>query len=173
MGKTGYSCLQDCGPHGSCRCGVCIKGGNNNSCLLPDCPECSPMLLMAFLAYIGLFCYLILLTLLASVKILVVASDFKNTSIVAYGCTCCLCNPLLIRSSTLSSRHWLGRCLWCLGLRRVPPAYLLLSSTLLIILCILGGGIIFSQSLETLHSLMAEELFPSDHLLLVVNLQIS
>ncbi|KAK3579046.1 hypothetical protein CHS0354_029903 [Potamilus streckersoni] len=27
MGYFGYPCLQDCGPHGSCRCGVCVKGG--------------------------------------------------------------------------------------------------------------------------------------------------
>ncbi|GFO01929.1 endonuclease/exonuclease/phosphatase family protein [Plakobranchus ocellatus] len=41
IGKTGYSCLHDCGPHGSCRCGVCVKGGNQLNCDLPDCFECN------------------------------------------------------------------------------------------------------------------------------------
>ncbi|GFS18550.1 endonuclease exonuclease phosphatase [Elysia marginata] len=24
--RNGYSCLHDCGPHGSCRCGICVRG---------------------------------------------------------------------------------------------------------------------------------------------------
>ncbi|KAK3797882.1 hypothetical protein RRG08_052481 [Elysia crispata] len=39
-GKVGYSCLHDCGPHGSCRCGLCVKGGNKLNCNIPDCAEC-------------------------------------------------------------------------------------------------------------------------------------
>ena len=35
-----YTCHQDCGPHGSCRCGVCVKGGDQNNCELPFCYEC-------------------------------------------------------------------------------------------------------------------------------------
>ncbi|EDO43890.1 predicted protein [Nematostella vectensis] len=35
-----YTCHQDCGPHGSCRCGVCVRGGNKNNCDLQFCYEC-------------------------------------------------------------------------------------------------------------------------------------
>ena len=36
-----YTCNIDCGPHGSCRCGVCVGGGNSLNCDLPNCTECT------------------------------------------------------------------------------------------------------------------------------------
>ena len=39
--RLNYTCHIDCGPHGSCRCGVCIGGGNTLNCDLPNCTECT------------------------------------------------------------------------------------------------------------------------------------
>lgn len=38
-----YTCHIDCGPHGSCRCGVCVGGGDAFNCDLDECTECTSL----------------------------------------------------------------------------------------------------------------------------------
>ena len=39
--KLNYTCHIDCGPHGSCRCGICSAGGDTLNCDLENCIECT------------------------------------------------------------------------------------------------------------------------------------
>lgn len=60
-----YTCHQDCGPHGSCRCGICVSGPDN-SCKLLSCSECDLshynsylVVRVAIFVYISFVLYLI------------------------------------------------------------------------------------------------------------------
>ncbi|PVD25351.1 hypothetical protein C0Q70_15851 [Pomacea canaliculata] len=167
FGYTGYSCLHDCGPHGSCRCGVCVKGGNSNTCLLPDCEECSPLKFVYFVFLMVLAAVHFMLGLLGALSILLVSARYQhNKWCLAWGCSCCLCNPDLIRSSAVRPRfilHWMG-------IRRIPPVYLLFLSIVGLTSCYILGMIIFENSLKTVNAILNEEFYPSDHLMLQASL---
>jgi hypothetical protein len=110
---------------------------------------------------------------LAAVKILVIASVMdQSDSFSLFGWACCLFNPKLVQQPTVSSRHCLGRILHKLGVGKLPPAFLLLASWVGIVLCIAIGCVVFKPSLDTISDVMPEEYFPSDHLMLMVKLEI-
>lgn len=55
-----YSCHIDCGPHGSCRCGVCVGGGNKLNCDLSTCSECrASHYIIAVMLYYSIITYAI------------------------------------------------------------------------------------------------------------------
>lgn len=97
-GIYGYSCIQDCGPRGSCRCGVCVNIGNDNNCLLIDCDECNSSKFAVVIIFVFIASILIVLTLLAILQLLL--TTIRSTSRTF----CCLCNPRLYYSSILHSK---------------------------------------------------------------------
>ncbi|XP_033647637.1 uncharacterized protein LOC117307090 isoform X1 [Asterias rubens] len=166
-------CLHDCGPHGSCRCGVCVSGGNRNNCELPNCPECSSN------AYRNCLVVLLLLSVLFA-QILVAT-------------------VLLIKQLRVARRRPFSRCLracFCQALRGKPPVSFLpqvsysrqsavavlmhilcplchlrpicqifiycVCTVLLMLFCYLY---LFEDSLRTIYAILPEELNPSDHLM--------
>ncbi|KAL8605781.1 hypothetical protein ACOMHN_011143 [Nucella lapillus] len=107
---AGFSCLHDCGPHGSCRCGVCVRAGvSTPPCHLPDCLECSSTVFMQLSFFFFLAAVLFLLAGTATVKILVVASSIdQGGDSLVHGFSCCLCNPDIVRKPTVTARHRAG-----------------------------------------------------------------
>ncbi|XP_070193785.1 uncharacterized protein [Littorina saxatilis] len=173
QGGTGFSCLHDCGPHGACRCGVCMNNEAFDRCLLPDCSECSSGVYLLACAFSVIFFLLLVLAVIAAIKILVVASRMdQSDAFFLLGCTCCLCNPKLIRQSTMTGRHWTGRLLRCLGVGKLSPVYLLLFCLIVMVLCLTVGFAVLKSSFDMVGGVMPEEYFPSDHLMLAAELEI-
>lgn len=128
---------------------------------------------MLVLAFSSILCLLFILVGIAAVKILVVASRMDQSSaFFMLGCTCCLCNPRLVRQSTTTARHCAGRFLRCLGVGKLPPVYLLLLSLIATTLFSSVGFVVFKPTLDTVAAVMSEEYFPSDHLMLLAKLEI-
>ena len=162
-GIYGYSCIQDCGPRGSCRCGVCVNIGNGNNCLLIDCNECNSSKFVAFLIFVFIAAILIGFTLLAILQLML--TTVRSTSRTY----CCLCNPRLYYSAILHSKFRI--------LQRLFP--FIKSSMSCLLLCFLINLIfitfasyIFSSTLHTVFQVMAEEFYPSDHLMLTSELEL-
>ena len=73
-GKSGFSCLHDCGPHGVCRCGVCVSKGDkdhsdSDRCLLPDCAECSASVHLQLCGFAAVLTVVMVLAGMAAVKV--------------------------------------------------------------------------------------------------------
>ena len=174
-GTKGYSCVQDCGPNGSCRCGVCVKGGNQNSCLLPDCVECNSHIYKMYITFIIIAIIIGLHLFYSIVVILVTGSDFRREEISAIlGCNCCLCNNNLFRRNNVyvSRRHRLFRICHKWPLFQLPPYLLWVISMMLAFVTFFSGKYIFHESLRTIYSVMDEEYFPSDHRMLIVKINV-
>ena len=172
-GYAGYPCLQDCGPRGSCRCGVCVERTDMGSCQLPSCEECSPHTFVLLLAFSSILSLLFILAGIATVNILIVASHVDQSNAFFFlGCTCCLCNPRLVRQSTATARHCAGRFLRCLGVGKLPPVYLLLLSLTVVVLSLPVTFVVFKPTFDTVSGAMPEEYFPSDHMMLHAQLEI-
>ncbi|XP_076447772.1 uncharacterized protein LOC143284717 [Babylonia areolata] len=176
--RAGYPCLQDCGPHGRCRCGVCVKSeGEREACHLPDCEECSPAVFVRLCFLFSAAAFFFVLAGTACVKILVVASHIDQSgpgpSLWPGGfASCCLCNPLILRQPTVTARHRVGRVLRCVGVGRLPPVYLLLLSLTLMVVLVGVARVMFGPMLDTTRDVMAEEYFPSDHLMVAAKLEV-
>ena len=106
------------------------------------------------------------------VQILVVASRMDQSDAFSLGCTCCLCHPRLVRGPAFPPRSPPARVLRCLGLARLPPAYLLLLAVLLGLIWLGVAVLWFSPLLATVGAILPEELFPSDHLMVVAKLKV-
>ena len=173
-GGQGYPCLQDCGPHGTCRCGVCVRKEQGDNCDLQGCEECSAGVFSHLCVFLTIIILLLILAGTAAVKFLVVAARIDQSGgFLMPGFTCCLCNPLLVRQPTFSSRTQLGRFLRILIIGRLPPAILLVLSVITMALCSAVAAVWFRATLDTAASVMAEEYFPSDHLMVVTRLEVS
>lgn len=176
-GMTGYPCFHDCGPRGVCRCGVCVRGDNSvgNTCLLQECEECSSRTFINVVIFLTLSIFTSIHLLYSIICLLISGADFKGEAMFAIlGCHCCLCSPDNFQSPNFNSRKYrLFR-----GVRKWPPfrlpPYVLFSLTVILaVLLLMIGWWNFQQMYTTVFSIMDEEFYPSDHLMLIAKLQIA
>ena len=137
-----YSCYHDCGPHGSCRCGVCVKGGDKNNCDLPFCYECDAAHHQSFIMLMILYSSVFLFLLYIFGKFLL-----RRCSLIHRGRK----SPRII--------------FLCSNKTAFPFVILLLFSMYVITMSS------FSDSLKTAEDRIPEEMFPSDHLMLAAKLK--
>lgn len=170
----GYSCQHDCGPHGSCRCGVCVSGGNDKNCYLPDCEECSADIYRNYSIFCYIFVFLVIHLFFAVLSIFITAANFKGEAIFSIlGFKCCLCNPDLYRKPiVLARRSTLLKICYKWPLFRLPACYLLMTSIVLLTFVNLYAKSVFTDSVLTVSSILDEEYFPSDHLFLTATLKL-
>lgn len=142
-GTVTYTCHQDCGPHGSCRCGVCVQGGADNNCDLQFCYECSPAHYNSFLVLA--FC--------AGVYgVLTIYILFK----------------VILRFISPRGRRYNQRILFVMP-NKTLFMFLVLTVFIIYLITILN----FSDTLDTVIGRIPEEMFPSDHKMVVSNLKIT
>ena len=164
----GYPCLHDCGPHGSCICGVCRSGGNKNSCSLKDCDICSKELFQRLILNFILFSIIFIHLFYSLVVILVVgAGSYSESLFSILGCNCCLCNPrLCLTTIKLHSRRYrLMRVCQFWPVFRLPPYLQLFLSFGSLILFMTYVRSWLHPVLDLTYATMDEEFFPSDHLM--------
>ncbi|XP_062587961.1 uncharacterized protein LOC134249646 [Saccostrea cucullata] len=167
MGVTGYACLQDCGPHGSCRCGMCVKGDNSNNCDLPNCQECNQDTYKNIVLFAFVFIFVCFHIFFAVLIIFINGADFRREAVFQIlGCNCCLCHPDNFKKHRSSTRVKLFRCCMRWPLFRMPPFYLLLFSILSLAIALYSFNKVFVDSFRTISMVMDEEYYPSDHLML-------
>ncbi|XP_060083400.1 uncharacterized protein LOC132562661 [Ylistrum balloti] len=175
-GVTGYSCFQDCGPRGYCRCGLCVKGDHpvGSTCMSPDCDECSGHIFIFTVIFVIFIIFTIIHLFYAIICLLISGADFKGEAVFAIlGCNCCLCSPDNFKPLNFNSRKFrIFRGLSKWPLFRLPPYILFFMSLISAISLMTVGWWNFGQSLGTIYSVMDEELFPSDHLMVVAKLEI-
>ena len=162
-GLSGYSCRHDCGPHGSCRCGVCVTGGNQLNCDLPHCGECSGSHFVIFLFIFIPFCVMAATLFYAVLKVLVVSSKFSQEAIQdILGYRCCLFNKNLFRMNAVPRKYksFLSRIFF---IYQLPPYVLIVFSVVVLLIQVITLKMFFSDSVSTVYSILPEELFPSDH----------
>lgn len=166
-GVKGYPCTQDCGPNGSCRCGLCVKGDNSNNCDLPDCQECSHDIFQNILLYSFLFVIVCFHLFYALLTIFINGADFRKEAVFQIlGCNCCLCHPDNFKMRHAPSRNRLYRCCRRWPVFRLPPFYLLIICIFILSLAFYNFNKVFEKSFSTISLVMDEEYFPSDHLML-------
>lgn len=136
-----YTCHQDCGPHGSCRCGVCVKGGDTNNCELPFCFECNAEHFNNFILIFVLYSTTLVFFLYILIKMLIQRCFSKMRRVHA-------------RVLFLLSNRTLGIVVVCL-----MAALYFITMTLL------------QDTLETVNGRIAEEMFPSDHMMVTASLK--
>jgi len=136
-----YTCHQDCGPHGSCRCGVCVQGGADNNCDLQFCYECSPSHYNSFVVLtfcITVYCVLILYIIV----------------------------KVIMRVATRGRYN--QRLLFIL-----PNKMLFMFLVFIVFIIYLITILNFSDTLDTVIGRIPEEMFPSDHLMVITTLKVT
>jgi hypothetical protein len=141
--KLNYSCHLDCGPHGSCRCGVCSGGGNALNCDLPFCTECS-----AAIYNIILFLYYFLIVYTITAIYIMFCIYAKHTQVKA------------LRKLILCPR-WFGFGHF--------TAYLLVGFVIIYTFIKVG----LSDTIALALNRIPEEMFPSDHLMVVSEIKLT
>ena len=136
-----YTCHQDCGPHGSCRCGVCVKGGDTNNCELPFCFECDAEHFNNFILLFVLYSTTLVFFLYILIK-------------------------MLIQRCFAKMRRVHARVLFLLSNRTLGIVVVCLMATLYFITMTL-----LQDTLETVNGRIAEEMFPSDHMMVTASLK--
>ena len=168
-GKTGRSCWHDCGPHSSCRCGVCISGGDTNFCLLPHCAECAPEVFSRFLVCVVVFSLLVAQLIYALLKFFQTMNQRGHQFEIpqCFGLNCCVFDRRLYTRITPSSRrNKCHRLLQMWPVLRLPPGVLLVVTLLLFALFAEVTWYTFLDAIADMYAIIPEELYPSDHLLL-------
>lgn len=135
-----YTCHQDCGPHGSCRCGICVSGPDNN-CNALSCSECD-------LSHYN-NCLVVMLVI------------FLYISFVLYFIT-----KGAVRWYFLSDRRAFRRLVSFLT-NRALMAFLISSALMLFVFI----EVAFKDSIQSVNNRLPEEMYPSDHLLLIARLK--
>ncbi|XP_063438028.1 uncharacterized protein LOC134719030 [Mytilus trossulus] len=170
---SGFSCFHDCGPHGSCRCGVCVADGNDKTCHLPNCIECNAIFYNNYFIMTCIAIFVLIHVFFAVLSILITAANFKGETISSLlGFKCCLCNPDLYTKPILLTRRskFIKIChKW--PLFRIPPCYLLFISSVSFVFVLIVIKYHFSDMIKTVNNILDEEYFPSDHLMLSVTLK--
>ncbi|XP_077985526.1 uncharacterized protein LOC144440131 [Glandiceps talaboti] len=174
-GASGKACYHDCGPHGSCRCGVCVAGGNKEACLLPDCSECNADVYFYFVAMSIVFFLCLVQFLYASLQILFILNQKNQRLMESMGINCCLFYPGLYTSS--GNPHRSKWKVWRIIARlwpfcRMPAFYQVTSCGVLMVTIIVIGLYMFQDTLSTMSDILPEEYFPSDHRMLTAILGI-
>lgn len=172
---SGYSCLHDCGPHGSCRCGVCVAIGNEHTCQLPDCEECSGDIYRHYVILLCIAVFVLIHLFYSVLSILITGAKFRGESVYTIlGFKCCLFNPDLYKRPILMTRRskFLKICnKW--PLFKLPPCHLLLISSIVVNVVFISAKFMFVNTLKSINKILDEEFYPSDHLMLTVKLKYS
>lgn len=161
-GHQGRSCAYDCGPHASCRCGVCVAGGDHNACALPTCNECAPNLVGTVAVSLFIIALLIAQIIFAALKVMH-GMNYRGR-MDGPASLCCLCNPRLYLDQGLRRRSWL-RC----GL---PPMVHFIVAVVLLLFFFQLALYVFKDVADDVTLTIGEEFFPSDHKMLYVELNI-
>lgn len=174
QGVDGYPCYYDCGPRGSCICGVCRSGGNKDSCSLKACDVCTEELFKRVILNSVLFFIIVIHLFYSVISILVIGAGFYSESVFSIlGCNCCLCNPkLCLATVKLHTRRYrlLKMCqIW--PIFRLPPYLQLFISSVALIFFITYVRSWLDPVLEVTYAVMDEEFYPSDHLMLTVEIK--
>ena len=176
MSKKGYSCQHDCGPHASCRCGMCVAGGNTHPCLIPECVECQPhhykMVMLCMICLLVAAAQLIY----AMLRVLLTLNK-ANRFNVAGKYKVCLFNPALYTSATpvYGRSHHTTRCKILFKLfpwLRLPSMLLFIFSILCLFVVMEIVQTIFFYNLNMIYDIIPEEFYPSDHLFLTSQIRI-
>lgn len=175
-GLEGRACVHDCGPHASCRCGVCVSGGDDKPCNIPDCQECDPdtfKILLVLLAWFAVLAIQLLYSVLLVLLVLNARAAERDASKLWCG-NCCLCDPELYTSMSKKIRRRTRQSvLWKIWpLLRLPPMLLVFVTVLLIFVFIEVSVFLFQGILEDVYAIVPEEIYPSDHLMLTVEIGI-
>uniref|UniRef100_A0A0B6ZLI3 Endonuclease/exonuclease/phosphatase domain-containing protein n=1 Tax=Arion vulgaris TaxID=1028688 RepID=A0A0B6ZLI3_9EUPU len=171
IGRSGYSCFQDCGPHGSCRCGICVSGGNQQNCNTPDCYECNIFKFILFLTIIIPFGINLIILFFSILKILVVSAKIRSDDILdILGYKCCLFN-LNLFSFPVMSRRYKTKINKFFFLCKLPPILLLILMLISALSMLLLFKYLFEDSIQLVYALLPEEMFPSDHLIVLAKLR--
>ncbi|KAL4234623.1 hypothetical protein ACF0H5_006264 [Mactra antiquata] len=176
QGVEGYSCLHDCGPHGSCICGVCVAIGNQDGCLLPDCDICNKEKFVSIISYLILF-FVIFLHLCYSVIVIMTvgSNNYGDTLYSILGWKCCLFNPRLCKVMTVTHRQRY-KCLklckyW--PIFRLPPYLQFVLYTIFLVIFYFYCKHTFQPIINITYNVLDEEFFPSDHMFVVAYVQTS
>ena len=172
-GVSGYSCMQDCGPHGSCQCGICVGVGNNQNCDLPNCPICDVETYKTIRTYCIISVIIILHLFYSVVLVLTIgAGSYGNTIHSILGFQCCLFNPDLCKKSVrnFQRKNKFLRLLHIWPIFRLPPYVQLLLSSVTLTLFLLYVRNKLDAIFILSYSTLVEEFFPSDHLMLTAHL---
>ena len=172
-GVDGYPCLHDCGPRGSCICGVCRTGGNKDTCTLKDCDICSGALFKTLVFKSILLGIIVFHLFYACILILVVGAGSYSESVFSIlGCNCCLCNPKLCMRTVkvYSRRHSFLKVCQVWPVFRLPPYTQLFLSVLSFILFLTYMRSWLHEVIDLTYATMEEEFFPSDHLMLTAEI---
>lgn len=164
QGHIGFSCLHDCGPHASCRCGNCVDNTDTGilPCKLPDCDECKKI--HYHILRIGFVIVMVLTAqLVYSVLRILLAKNRRTRRQVQHFCglNCCLCDEKLYM---IRSRRG--------GLTKYLPWYyyspcgMLIFSLLSFVICVVILYMLVKDMLSNIFGIIPEELNISDHLLI-------
>ena len=154
----GRSCPYDCGPHASCRCGVCVSGGDHNACALPSCSECTHTLITTVIISVIIAVILIAQIIFAMLKVM--HGMNRRGRVDGPANLCCLLNPRLYFDQ--GSRR---RSLLCCGL---PPIVHFVVAVVMLLFFLQLALYAFKDVADDVTSTIDEEYFPSDHRLLYV-----
>ncbi|KAH3893227.1 uncharacterized protein LOC127859717 isoform X1 [Dreissena polymorpha] len=171
-GISGYPCRHDCGPHGSCICGICVAVGNENNCRLPNCEQCNEQTFKRGLVIFVIFLFFFVHLFHSILAILSVgSSSYGDVVYSILGFKCCLFNPKLCETQSKFSRKTnvlLRHCQKWLIFRLPPYWQLLLSIVLFICLYIYAKNVLVNV-IDITYNILAEEFFPSDHLMVIAD----
>ncbi|CAH1784065.1 unnamed protein product [Owenia fusiformis] len=164
LGFKGRSCRYDCGPNASCRCGICVSGGDKNICNAPDCPECSEKIYRIFLVYTAAWTLIFVIFLYSVFRLVYILNKRHPDSE-----DCCICNPELYNTVRIrrSNIKCLLRIFPCL---KLPPFFLFIFGLFSLFTLLIIGSHLFKEPLSIIYKVIPEEYFPSDHLMLTVSL---
>ena len=132
------SCLWDCGPHGICRCGICVTK-REDDCDESYCSFCGPARLRYYQFLQALF--------------------IAALSLFLFSLGVCISRPLCV---DLRSN-------FCTKLQRsvFPNKYFILLTAISMLVVYFFFKWNYSDVLELVDSQIAEELYPSDHLMVI------
>ena len=141
--EISYSCYLDCGPHGSCRCGVCVGGGNKQNCDLSSCSECTAKH------------YNIVLFLYYSISIYIVSLIYASVGLWAKCVNRRRLSKIFVCRKRFGFKHLIA----------FTFAGVLIFYTIV--------KIAFSDMFASALNRLPEEMYPSDHLMVVSEIKVS
>ncbi|XP_011660953.2 uncharacterized protein LOC100889507 [Strongylocentrotus purpuratus] len=171
--ESGGDCLHDCGPSGSCQCGVCVRGGDGHSCSVPDCEACSADLYRLYCIVrivFGAFTLQLFVGLIQTVLAVTQGGSVHRHKSLARFCQL----PLSVTPPSWRHVRHLHLASWvrtvlssCRNLALVNLSISLLGMFSLVVL----SQSWFEEPLRLLESSLPEEFNPSDHLMVIAELQ--
>ncbi|XP_045166717.2 uncharacterized protein LOC123530085 isoform X2 [Mercenaria mercenaria] len=171
-GVTGYPCKHDCGPRGSCQCGVCVAIGNKQDCLLPNCDTCNNSTFKSLVAHSILFVMVMFHLFYAIVLILTIgANSYGDTLYSILGFKCCLFNPKLckFRGTSFRRKQKFIKVSQVWPVFWLPPYVQFFGSLIVLLFLCMYTKTVFRTVLDLTYTVLDEELFPSDHLMVVAH----